>query len=311
MEPKTGKPYEEMVLSVYRILCNDTSFTDVRHNVKLKGPDGERQIDVLVVHDHANVKYLTVIECKDFRSKVNVTYIDAFASKLIDVKANKGILVSRKGFTKTAVQKAKRLGIELCMIDTAEHLLKELVTEIPVMLSVIHGIQLEVQVFFGNNTEENIQIAPGAFTIINDKPLRELLIDELNEGQMEVPTESREIQWSPGKLEGPFFIRDRNKNRLEIEWFRAMVKIDVEFYVGKADEFPDFVTHLQHGDKQIRILVPPEFRLGLSKELASYKKKSDIPAHAKDAFPCIVLPETDAPVIKDPKLYLYTPADTV
>ena len=311
MESKTGKPYEEMVLSVYRILCNDASFTDVRHNVKLKGPDGERQIDVLVVHDHANVRYLTVIECKDFRGKVNVTYIDSFASKLIDIKANKGILVSRRGFTKTAVQKAKRLGIELCMIDTAEHLLKGMVKEIPVMLSVIHGIQLAVQVFFGNKTEDDIKIIPAAFTVINDRPLRELLLEELKEGQMEVPTESREFQWSPEKLEGPFYIRDRNQNKLEIEWFRVMVKIDIEFYVGKANEFPDFITHLQHGDKKVRIIVPPEFRLGLDKELARYQKRFDIPAYAKDAFPCMVLPDTDAPEIKDPKLYLYTPQEAV
>jgi hypothetical protein len=311
MASKTGKPYEEMVLSVYRILCNDASFTDVRHNVKLKGPDGERQIDVLVVHDHANVRYLTVIECKDFRGKVNVTYIDSFASKLTDIKANKGILVSRRGFTKTAVQKAKRLGIELCMIDTAEHLLQGMVKEIPVMLSVIHGLQIAVQVFFGNKTDEDIKINPAAFTAINDRPLRELFIEELKEGQMEVPTESREIQWTPEKLEGPFYIRDRNQNKLEIEWFRVMVKIDIEFYVGKANEFPDFITHLQHGDKQIRIIVPPEFRLGLDKELARYQKQTDIPAYAEDAFPCIVLPNTDAREIKDPKLYLYTPRKAV
>lgn len=300
-----------MVLSVYRILCKDTSFTDVRHNVKLKGPDGERQIDVLVLHDHANVRYLTIIECKDFRGKVNVTYVDAFASKLIDVKANKGILVSRKGFTKTAVQKAKRLGIELCMIDTAEKLLNSLVKEIPVVLSVIHGIHIAVQVFVGNKTEENIQVNPGSFTVINDRPLRELLIQELREGQTEIPTESLEIPWSPAKLEGPFFIRDRNENKLDVEWFRVMVKIDIAFYLGKANEFPDFITHLQHGDKEIRIIVPPEFRLGFGKELARYKKKSDMPTHGNNAFPCIVLPETDAPKIIDPKLYLYTPTDAV
>jgi len=57
--------------------------------------------------------------------------------------------------------------------------LKGMVKGIPVMLSVIHGLQLAVQVFFGNKTEEDIKINPAAFTVINDRPLRELLIEEL------------------------------------------------------------------------------------------------------------------------------------
>jgi hypothetical protein len=310
MKSNTGKTYEEMVLRVYQILCGAASFADVRHNVKLQGPDGERQIDVLVIHDHANVRYLTVIECKDFRGKVNVTYVDAFASKLLDVKANKGILVSRREFTKTAVQKAKRLGIELCMIDFAEQLLKDQIREIPVVLSVIHGIQLAVQVFFGNKSERDIPIDPKAFTIINDKPLRELLIQDLRDGQTQIPTESCEIPWTPAKLVEPYFIRDKNQNKLDVEWFRVMVKIDINFYVGKANEFPDFVTHLQYGDQQIRVVVPREFRLGFGKELARFKRKSDIPVHAKEAFPCIVLPESENSELKEPKLYLYSDGDS-
>jgi hypothetical protein len=81
------KEYEKMVMSVYSIPCNEEIFSEVCHNVLLDGPDGPRQIDVLVVHEHANVKYTTIIECKDYRGKTNVAHVDSLSSKLLDVNA--------------------------------------------------------------------------------------------------------------------------------------------------------------------------------------------------------------------------------
>jgi Restriction endonuclease len=289
----TGKAYELMVKTVYDTLCNEEIFSDVRHNVLLDGPDGPRQIDVLVVHEHANVRYLTIIECKDYRGKINVTQIDSFASKLLDVKASKGILVCRNGFSKTACQKAKRLGIELCLIDTAEKLLKGLVVEVPVVLSVISRLELKTNVFLGNKTNKEIPINGDQLTIINDRPLRELVIEELRSGQLPIPTKSCNISWLPESIKPPFYIRDANMNPLEIEWFKTDVFIQIDFYVGKADEFPDFITHLQEGDESARVFVPNEFRLGISTGLAHFKDKKDVPLRGSEAVPCLILPPKD------------------
>ena len=301
-----GIGYEEMVWMVYRTLCGEETFSNVQHNVKLQGPDGERQIDVLVTHEHANVKYLTVVECKDYRGKLNVTHIDAFASKLTDVKASKGILVSRNGFSKTAIQKAKRVGIELCIVDSAEKLLKELVKEVPVVLAVIHSIRLSTQVFFGNQTDQAIQIEKRNFATINDRPLRELLFEELQEGQIPIPFQSCEIPWSPTGLKPPFFIRDSSGNALEIEWFKVVASINIEFYVGKAADFPDFVTHIQHDDEKARVIVPPKFRLGFSSALTRFDNKSDIPIPVSEAIPCLMMPNV-ADSTQEIKMWFYTP----
>jgi hypothetical protein len=291
----TGKEYEKMVMTVYSALCNDEIFSEVSHNVFLDGPDGPRQIDVLVVHEHANVKYLTVIECKDYRGKINVTHIDSFSSKLLDVKASKGILVCRNGFSKTAYQKAKRLGIELCLIDTAEKLLKGLIVELPIVLSVISRLELRAHVFFGNRTDDTIPIRANMLTVINDRPLRELLIEELRSGQIPIPTKSSNISWVPASIKPPFYIRDGNMHPLEIEWFKTEVFIQIDFYVGKADEFPDFITHLQQGDESVRVFVPSEFRLGISKTLAHFKDKAEVPLRGSEAVPCLILPTADKP----------------
>ena len=306
-----GKAYEAMVLTIYRALCRDESFSDVQHNVKLQSPDGERQIDVLVTHEHANVKYMTVIECKDYIGKLNVTVIDAFASKLVDVKASKGILVSRNGFSKTAYQKAKRLGIELCMIDYAENLLKQLITELPVVLAVIQSIQLTSQLFFGNRSDHSIPIYQHSLSTINDRPLRELMFEDLKMGKIPIPSKSCEMLWSPTNLKSPFYIRDGNGDVLEIEWFRVTLKIEIEFYVGKANDFPDFITHMQHDDDKVRVFYPPKFRLGFSSNLTRYKNKSDIPIQISEGLPCLIMPEITDSVEGESKLMLFRPKEQI
>ena len=57
-----------------------------------------RQFDVTVRFKFGLHNYLTVIECKDYSSKVSVEKVDAFVTKARDVNANKAVLISSQGF---------------------------------------------------------------------------------------------------------------------------------------------------------------------------------------------------------------------
>src|SRR5690606_23782735 len=105
---------------IFKKLIKNPAYENVEHNVKLNGSDGTRQIDVLVSSESVGIKFLTIIECRDFKNKLSISSIDGFHSKLVDVKANKGIIISRKGFSSKAISKAKRLGISLCTADETE-----------------------------------------------------------------------------------------------------------------------------------------------------------------------------------------------
>ncbi len=72
-----------------------------------------RQIDVSVVSTQGFYKHLVIIECKDKSRKVTVEWIEGFRSKIEDVGAQKGVMVSPLGFTEGAVQKAESYGIDL------------------------------------------------------------------------------------------------------------------------------------------------------------------------------------------------------
>lgn len=68
-----------------------------------------RQIDVLIKERNGNGDILmTLVECKHYATKINVKIVDSFIGCLEDVGADKGIIVSEKGFTRAAINRAHK-----------------------------------------------------------------------------------------------------------------------------------------------------------------------------------------------------------
>ena len=67
----------------------------------------KRQIDVLVRFiEGESVISTMLVECKHYAQKINVKIVDSFIGCLEDVGADKGVIVSEKGFTKAAINRA-------------------------------------------------------------------------------------------------------------------------------------------------------------------------------------------------------------
>lgn len=119
-QPKWRK-FEDLVAHIQRTLSSNAR---VQQNISLLGRQSgvERQIDILV---HTNIGQFSldiVIDCKDYKEKVDVKDVEAFMGLVKDVGANKGALVAYKGFTKAAKNRAKNAGIDLYkMIDAISH----------------------------------------------------------------------------------------------------------------------------------------------------------------------------------------------
>ena len=56
---------------------------------------------------------LVVIECKNYKKPVGIEKVDAFATKIEDVKANLGVMISNAGFDAGAIAQAKEKNIIL------------------------------------------------------------------------------------------------------------------------------------------------------------------------------------------------------
>ena len=83
------------------------------------------QFDVTVTFRHGLYEYLTVIECKDYRRPVPAKEVRAFVTKSIDVKANKGVMVSSSGYQEGCSKVAEDHNIELFTLEEINQIPKE------------------------------------------------------------------------------------------------------------------------------------------------------------------------------------------
>ncbi|MFR9533102.1 MAG: ImmA/IrrE family metallo-endopeptidase [Rikenellaceae bacterium] len=89
-----------------------------------KGLSGNEPIfDIAIETYHAGSDecvYLTLIECKDYKSTIPVEKVRAFASSVNDVGANKGFFISTSQFQKGAINHAQSYKIGLARFASAD-----------------------------------------------------------------------------------------------------------------------------------------------------------------------------------------------
>jgi predicted helicase len=109
-DPRKWKHFERLVAAIHRLADEGA---DVRWNDKISG----RQFDVTIRFKRGLYQYLTVIECKDYSRAVPVGEVDAFVTKSVDAKADRGVMASSSGFQAGAQEVAKRHNITLIHVS--------------------------------------------------------------------------------------------------------------------------------------------------------------------------------------------------
>lgn len=110
---KIGKEFELAVSDVVREMDPNSI---VRQGMWVDGPDGSRDLDIIIEGTVDGVAKRIQIECKDYNPNqrpLGIGFVDALDSKHRDLRMDVSLLCSNAGFTADAVRKAKRLGIGL------------------------------------------------------------------------------------------------------------------------------------------------------------------------------------------------------
>jgi len=138
----------------------------VRHNEFVIGKSGAKnQLDVTVRALIGQYEYFCVIECKDWGSKVGINTIRAFNSKVDDVNAKQGVIVSAKGFTSEAKKYADIHNIILYKLVDAESEKWNEAALIPIIVGRINLNTAEVEII-DNQTKNIISIMDGAGDVV-------------------------------------------------------------------------------------------------------------------------------------------------
>jgi hypothetical protein len=113
------KKFEKLVTAVHMARSNGAKVT-YDDKVAGKRTGRERQIDISVRFEHSFYTYFVVVECKDYKTAVPISDVEAFKTKLEDVGADKGVMVASNGFQQGAIETANAHNIELFTLE-AEH----------------------------------------------------------------------------------------------------------------------------------------------------------------------------------------------
>jgi hypothetical protein len=111
--------FEKKAFEIQKSLSSANS--EVTHNDLIHGQESktDRQIDISIRSKVGTYSILVAVECKDYKNPVDVTEVEAFISKIRDVRAHKGVMISARGFTEAARNRADHNDIDLRrLIDT-------------------------------------------------------------------------------------------------------------------------------------------------------------------------------------------------
>ena len=104
--------FEELITDLHR-----DGELDVQRDVTLTGQSGaSRQIDVLIKHKQGPYEYLTLVECKFWKKKVERANIDVLYAGMQDLNASKGVFFTTKGYQEGAEIYAKSKGITIFVV---------------------------------------------------------------------------------------------------------------------------------------------------------------------------------------------------
>lgn len=110
------KEYEAITKYIYETLGKEFGVTieGYGHNFKVVGKSGvQHQIDVLTKQSNGVQQIVTAIECKYLKKKITKDIVMKVLGIINDAQIDKGIIVSKSGFTKDATDFAREYNIGL------------------------------------------------------------------------------------------------------------------------------------------------------------------------------------------------------
>lgn len=121
--PKDEADYKKLEKLVAKIQKDLAPHSKISHNVRLPGKSGaQRQVDVLVEDKIGQYDIRIVLDCKDYKTPVDIKDVEECAGLFEDVSAMRGVIVCPAGFTKNAKARAQQLQIDLYSpVDTDPH----------------------------------------------------------------------------------------------------------------------------------------------------------------------------------------------
>lgn len=199
------KTYESITKYIYETLGKEfgVKIKGYGSTCKVIGKSGvEHQIDVLTSHSDGVHIYLTAIECKYWKEKVNKDIVMKLAEIIQDSNIDKGIIVCKNGFTQDGIDYAKHKNIELVELrEIEENDLNENPKEIHIgdlQLHITTSIKrteiLNIDIGDNRNIGVKCELDYLNFLVIREDERPKTLFDYITEFRNDVNPQNKKIE---------------------------------------------------------------------------------------------------------------------
>jgi len=267
-----GIAFEELVANIHRKILEKHPESELQHNVHVDGPDGPRQVDILVTSKIGLYNVTTIIECKDYKRAITIATIDEFHSKLIDLKANLGILVSSKGFSQKAINKAKRYNITLCTAHKAASPKWEI--KLPIQVMLIGYRITNCSFSFTSKQEATLNTKFGV--IINGRTMGDWLSSIWN-AQLATFDSKEEVFIYTHDCEEEVQISDCEGNHVGLSAFEIRYNTEKVYRAGIVDDIDEAMMLINLSEKNASLLMSNQQIIDSQANLKLYTDPKDIP----------------------------------
>ena len=243
------KIYESITKYIYETLGKQTGVKVLGHGNSciVTGKSGvTHQIDVLTTHSEGNHNYKTAIECKYWKDKVNKEIVMKISETIEDAEIEKGIIVSKNGFTSDGVKYAKYRNIGLVELreieekDFAENPKQIEIADLEIQTKLLIKRPKILQIDIGG--DRNIEIKDEFhfynFVVIHEDKSKLPLIHYINDFRTKVNRQNKmsEKIIEQYKIPNGILLNNETKEALKIDSMSFTGQL-IEIDASKAVEF--------------------------------------------------------------------------
>jgi len=279
---RDSEKFERLTAEIFNALRNNPRYESVDHDVMLPGKDGPRQIDIVLRGKVGPVESLVIIECKDYNKNVSVEAVDKLHSVIQDVNAQQGILVSSKGFSKTAIQKAKRLGIQLFTAHKANTEKWDIKLQLPIIIEEIVPTLTPSYITHINADQAKamdykVEMNAGLCMRINDCDLGAKFKEYWDREKDGIWDKGDEFEWVPPGLTEPYHICDMHGNKIQVKELKINVTIGKIYYFGYINEMENSKVLQSITNEKVNVICDLAKIFDYKNHFKVYQNYSDLP----------------------------------
>ncbi|MCC4815019.1 restriction endonuclease [Vibrio lentus] len=249
----TGKDYEIFVQNLQQALINSEELMlqkniEIERNKKITDNYGiVREFDLYWEYELAGVTYKTIIECKDYTSRVSIDRIDGLIGKIRDIPDLKPVFATKTGYQSGAELKAKNNKIDLLIVreqrddDWEDKEGNPLIREVNINMQIMPSAQItNFKPFLdGDWLKENTDLNIDS-QLVSSGLNNEIFIEDIERGEkyslLELSTKLEKISREPGEHSYSEMFKDAYliNNGLKLK----ICKYEVDYWISEPINQP-------------------------------------------------------------------------